>query len=179
MTALRKQSVSKARPDVQAIPLPESGDPVNLYIDRSSCRTDTGLRTGFAVVSCQNGEFVIKSHHLPKEQSLKLYIKPDSAYCYFVVHRDLGSWVRNGWKTAAGGPPKKHKDLARGILKALGGRKRLAVIKITTHTGDKTFHGIVNEGAERAAKRAAGLNVANIIPLVEVATPRKKTPLNT
>lgn len=51
----------------------------------------------------------------------------------------------------AGGQP-KHKDLARGILKALGGPKRLAVIKIAAHTRDKSLHGIGNKGADRAAK---------------------------
>lgn len=59
----------------------------------------------------------------------------DSAFSYFVIHRDLGSWLRNYWKTAAGIAP-KHEDLLRSILTAVGGPHKLAVIKIQAHTKD-------------------------------------------
>lgn len=76
-------------------------------------------------------------------------------FCYFVVHRDLGAWLRNGWKTAAGVAP-WHEDLVKEILKVIQSLTRLAVIKIATHAKNTDKHARGNEAADREVKKASG-----------------------
>lgn len=49
----------------------------------------------------------------------------NSAFTYH-VQRELGAWVRNGWRTATGGAP-KHEDLVKELLELLNQPKQLAV----------------------------------------------------
>lgn len=117
-------------------PLAERLDPVYLYIDGSCHRTDMGLKAGCAVVEQDGIDYVVQSQRdvtplsaqRPELEALldslqigkvrHANIYTDSAFTYYVVHTDLGSWIRNGWKTAKRGAP-KHEDLLREVLLAL------------------------------------------------------------
>ena len=99
--------MSKARPDVQATPLPERLNPVNLYIDGSCHRTDMGLKSTCAVVEQDGVDYVLqrqKDVTPPSAQRAELKasldglqiakgrhsnIYTDSAFSYYVVHREL------------------------------------------------------------------------------------------
>ena len=57
----KNSKVSKARPDVQATPLPERLNPLKSYIDDSCHRTDMGLKPGCAVVEQDRIDYVVQS----------------------------------------------------------------------------------------------------------------------
>lgn len=168
--------VSKARPDTKSVPFLENN--VELYIN-GSYKTNR-LKAGFAVVRKENnGGFLTIAHgevRLPLAQRAELValqeelrrspgetvnIFTDSAFTYFVVHRDLGGWVRNGWKTATGDSP-KHEEVVQCIFELLSAPAQLAVIKVPAHKNVGTIHAKGNAAADNAAKQVAGLELGTV-----------------
>lgn len=83
-------------------------------------------------------------------------IYTDLAFAYHVIHRDLGSWLRNDWKTAGGGLP-KHEDILKEILLRLPRPEKLAIFKMAAHTNCDATEARGNAAADEAAKTTAGL----------------------
>lgn len=167
------QELTKACPDTKASPLCQA---VLLYIDGSCLRAE-GLNAGFAVVrrngdqyvtvtsgpvqhpSAQRVESVAIKEALKEAKNRDVTIFMDSAFIYHVVHRDLGAWMRNGWKTATG-VASKHEGVVKPMVKLpelLNQPKQLGSIKVAAHKNDGTPQDRGNAERDRAAEHAAGV----------------------
>lgn len=60
----------------------------------------------------QRAELVTLQEAFKEARNQDVNIFPDSAFTYHLVHRDLGAWMRTGWRTATGGAS-KHEDVVK------------------------------------------------------------------
>lgn len=88
--------------------------------------------------SAQRTEVVALEKALAVAPGKSVNIFTDSAFGYFLVHRDLGAWKRNDWKTVSGEPP-KHEEIVRKIDENLWIPSEIAVIKVAAHKSDGTI----------------------------------------
>ncbi|XP_048867231.1 uncharacterized protein LOC125740321 [Brienomyrus brachyistius] len=175
---------TKLRPDLESSPI-ENSEMV-LFVDGSCWRDGDALKAGFAVVQAQGDDFyTLVSEPAAQPCSAQLAelkalteacrrgqhktvtIYTDSAYAHGVCHLFGAVWKQRGFRKSDGSPIQHYNQILE-LLHAMMRPKRLAIIKCQAHRKGRDFVIQGNAAADAAARAAAQVRAAHLLPMVTV-----------